>query len=146
MQSKATRTERLNEYESSGSSFLTVNIIHFITFCSGKMWHPSSGQESAHSIGTRRKIDTTREWREQTSISSGLAWKKKRLGDLFGRIWHLECINNQLYFFFFWRNEMSVGVYECWGEMIQCRSPSVLRLLQQRLNAADLTFQPNYKS
>lgn len=62
---------------------------------------PLSGQKSAHSIGTRRKIDTTREWREQTSISSGLAWKKKRLRDLFGRNWHLECINNQFFFFFF---------------------------------------------
>lgn len=43
MPSKGTRTERLNEYESSGSSFLTVNIIHFITFCSGNMWHSPVG-------------------------------------------------------------------------------------------------------
>lgn len=134
-------TERLSEYESLGSFFLTVNIIHFITFCSGNMWHSPSGQKSACLIETRRKRDTTTEWREQMSISSGLAWKKKRLRDLFGRIWHLECISKQL---FFSRNERRAG--ECWGETIQSRSPSVLQLLYQRFNATDLTFESASKS
>lgn len=94
-QPEGTWTERLNEYE---SFFLTVNIIHFITSCSGNMWHsPVRPKERTVDWNQKEERDTTREWREQMSISSGLARKKKRLRDLFGRIWHLECINKQLF-------------------------------------------------
>lgn len=56
MQSKGTRTERLDEYESLGSSFLAVNIIHFITFCSGNMWHSPVGPKK-HTDDWNQKED-----------------------------------------------------------------------------------------
>lgn len=105
---------------------------------------PPSGQKSSHSIGTRRKIDTTREWREQTSISSGLAWNKKRLGDLFGRVWHLECISNPLFFFFF------EGREECWAlralrwdDEAQITVSAATSVATSQRRRSDL--EPNYK-
>lgn len=56
MQAKGTQTERLNEYESFGSSFLTVNIIHFITFCFGNMWHSPIGPKK-HTLDWNQKED-----------------------------------------------------------------------------------------
>lgn len=100
---------------SEHNSFYHLLLWQYVAF-------PVRPKERTVDWNQKEERDTTGEWREQMSISSGLARKKKRLRDLFGRIWHLECINKQLFFFQVWEES-------CWGEMIQSRSPSTLRLL-----------------
>lgn len=79
-------------------------ISHFVTFRSGTMWHsPCQAQRADAQLepGGREMQREGRKKKEKkrrvVSINGGLVWKKKRLWDLFGSIWHLECINKQLF-------------------------------------------------
>lgn len=90
------------------------------SFCHLPLWHnvafPLSSPKSRRSIGTRRKRDAAEGWQKKkkgsaVSINGGLVWKKKGLGDLFGSVWHLECINKQL-FTLYKRQEGRVGAIQ----------------------------------